>query len=166
MHAVERVVTLSPLRELYAELAWLCSATASWFPPCNWSARTSSATNTKTPLLRAGSCLGKEPDDYLLSHGQSALSSAWSRFTVLFGMGRGGTDSLWSSGMTGCCVARVGVNLAPQPIWKKRKECGMCCLCWHNIDLKPECASETLRAAQGGASISAEALTAADTHLL
>ncbi|EUC12688.1 hypothetical protein PMI06_008390, partial [Burkholderia sp. BT03] len=49
--------------------------------------------------------LGKEPDDYLLSHGQSALSSAWSRFTVLFGMGRGGTDSLWSSGMRGCCVA-------------------------------------------------------------
>ena len=46
--------------------------------------------------------MGKEPDDYLLSHGQSALSSAWSRFTVLFGMGRGGTDSLWSSGMT-CC---------------------------------------------------------------
>jgi len=68
--------------------------------------------------------------------------------------------------MTGCCVARVGVNLAPQPIWKKRKECGLCCLCWHNNDLKPECASETLRAAQGGASISAEALTAADTHLL
>ena len=51
--------------------------------------------------------LGKEPDDYLLSHGQSALSSAWSRFTVLFGMGRGGTDSLWSSGMTGCCVAFI-----------------------------------------------------------
>ena len=81
--------------------------------------------------------LGKEPDDYLLSHGQSALSSAWSRFTVLFGMGRGGTDSLWSSGMTGCCVARVGVNLAPQPIGKKRKGLGMCCLVWHNIDLKP-----------------------------
>ena len=60
----------------------------------------------------------EEPDDYLLSHGQSALSSAWSRFTVLFGMGRGGTDSLWSSGMTGCCVA----GSAPQPIWKKRKE--------------------------------------------
>ncbi len=47
----------------------------------------------------------EEPDDYLLSHGQSALSSAWSRFTVLFGMGRGGTDSLWSSGKEGCCVA-------------------------------------------------------------
>ncbi|MEX3822224.1 hypothetical protein AB3X91_30945, partial [Paraburkholderia sp. BR14263] len=31
--------------------------------------------------------LHKEPDDYLLSHGQSALSSAWSCFTVLFGMG-------------------------------------------------------------------------------
>ena len=45
--------------------------------------------------------MGKEPDDYLLSHGQSALSSAWSRFTVLFGMGRGGTDSLWSSGFDG-----------------------------------------------------------------
>ena len=66
--------------------------------------------------------LHKEPDDYLLSHGQSALSSAWSCFTVLFGMGRGGTSSLWSSGMTGCCVARVRVNLAPQPIGKKRKE--------------------------------------------
>jgi hypothetical protein len=56
-----------------------------------------------------------EPDDYLLSHGQSALSSAWSRFTVLFGMGRGGADSLWSSGMT-CCRVAVG---AAQPIWKK-----------------------------------------------
>src|SRR3954454_16673120 len=56
-----------------------------------------------------------EPDDYLLSHGQSALSSAWSRFTALFGMGRGGTDSLWSSGMTGC---RAGFRPA-QPIGKK-----------------------------------------------
>src|ERR1700748_753488 len=55
----------------------------------------------------------KEPDDYLLSHGQSALSSAWSRFTVLFGMGRGGTNSLWSSGMT-CCHTGLG---PAQPIW-------------------------------------------------
>ena len=47
----------------------------------------------------------EEPDDYLLSHGQSALSSAWSRFTVLFGMGRGGTDMLWSSGLT--CTGAV-----------------------------------------------------------
>src|ERR1700741_987726 len=64
----------------------------------------------KPPLLWRGLVLGKEPDDYLLSHGQSALSSAWSRFTVLFGMGRGGTDSLWSSGMTGCCVAGLSAT--------------------------------------------------------
>jgi hypothetical protein len=76
------------------------------------------AQKQKPRLFRAGVLLVGEPDDYLLSHGQSALSSAWSRFTVLFGMGRGGTDSLWSSGMTGCCVA----GSAPQPIWKKRKE--------------------------------------------
>ena len=38
---------------------------------------------------------------------------AWSRFTVLFGMGRGGTNSLWSSGMRGCCIA----VFALQPIW-------------------------------------------------
>jgi Transposase IS66 family len=56
-----------------------------------------------------GFCLKhEEPDDYLLSHGSSALSSAWSRFTVLFGMGRGGTNSLWSSGMTCCCVVSWG----------------------------------------------------------
>ena len=57
-----------------------------------------------------GFCPAGEPDDYLLSHGQSALSSAWSRFTVLFGMGRGGTDSLWSSGMTCCRVALAGAT--------------------------------------------------------
>ena len=39
------------------------------------------------------------PDDDLLSHGQSALSSARNRFTVLFGMGRGGANALWSSGI-------------------------------------------------------------------
>ena len=33
----------------------------------------------------------------------AALSSAQSRFTVLFGMGRGGTNSLWSSGIN-CSV--------------------------------------------------------------
>src|SRR6185369_1190763 len=33
---------------------------------------------------------------------ESALSSAQRRFTVLFGMGRSGTTSLWSSGLTGC----------------------------------------------------------------
>ena len=67
----------------------------------------------RTPTLRWVERPGyrgqhEEPDDYLLSHGQSALSSAWRRFTVLLGMGRGGTDSLWSSGMTGCCVAVWG----------------------------------------------------------
>ncbi|MBB5445793.1 hypothetical protein HDG38_004425, partial [Paraburkholderia sp. WSM4177] len=45
--------------------------------------------NAKTPPRRVGFLTWGEPDDYLLSHGQSALSSAWSRFTVLFGMGRG-----------------------------------------------------------------------------
>jgi hypothetical protein len=66
------------------------------------------AVNAKTPPFGGGvSGAAGEPDDYLLSHGQSALSSAWSRFTVLFGMGRGGTDSLWSSGMT-CCRTVAG----------------------------------------------------------
>src|ERR1700761_1040817 len=67
--------------------------------------RVSVAVNAETPPFWGGvSVAAGEPDDYLLSHGQSALSSAWSRFTVLFGMGRGGTDTLWSSGMT-CCRA-------------------------------------------------------------
>jgi hypothetical protein len=44
--------------------------------------------------------------------------------------------------------------------------CGLCCF-WHNIDHSTVCGlHKTLRVAQGGASISAEALTAADTHLL
>ncbi len=42
-----------------------------------------------------------KPDDDLLSHARSALSSARGRFTVLFGMGRSGTTQLWSSGVTG-----------------------------------------------------------------
>ena len=74
------------------------------------------ALKAKTPGLHVANrgFSMEEPDDYLLSHGQSALSSAWSRFTVLFGMGRGGTDSLWSSGMTCCCAA-----WAAQPIWEE-----------------------------------------------
>ena len=32
-------------------------------------------------------------------------------------MGRGGTDSLWSSGMTCCCV--VSWEKRPQPIWEE-----------------------------------------------
>ena len=38
---------------------------------------------------------------------ESALSSAQRRFTVLFGMGRSGATSLWSSGLT-CCLAALG----------------------------------------------------------
>ena len=41
------------------------------------------------------------PDNDLLSHGQSTLSSACRRFTVLFGMGRSGSSGLWSSGIDG-----------------------------------------------------------------
>src|SRR6266702_2925261 len=81
-----------------------------------FSRRSLARVNAETPPLWGGvPAAAGEPDDDLLSHGQSALSSAWSRFTVLFGMGRGGTDSLWSSGMTCCCRARGAV----QPIWKK-----------------------------------------------
>ena len=43
--------------------------------------------------------LCRVPDDDLLSHGNSVLSSACRRFTVLFGMGRGGASGLWSSGV-------------------------------------------------------------------
>ena len=46
-------------------------------------------------LLRFGK--GKPCGD-LLSHGSSALSLARSRFTVLFGMGRGGSETLWPQG--------------------------------------------------------------------
>ena len=38
---------------------------------------------------------------------ESALSSALSRFTVLFGMGRSGTNSLWSSGLNGSWTAAL-----------------------------------------------------------
>src|SRR6185437_9633348 len=46
--------------------------------------------------------VGGVPDNDLLSHGQSVLSSARRRFTVLFGMGRSGASGLWSSGIEGC----------------------------------------------------------------
>ena len=51
----------------------------------------------------------------LLSHGRTTLSSALSRFTVLFGMGRGGTKTLWppneegSVVRLGCCPVRKKV---------------------------------------------------------
>ena len=57
------------------------------------------------------------PDDDLLSHGQSTLSSACCRFTVLFEMGRSGSSRLWSSGVGGApswwtSHGRQGVGLA------------------------------------------------------
>jgi hypothetical protein len=88
-----------------------------------------------------------EPDDYLLSHGQSALSSAWSRFTVLFGMGRGGTDSLWSSGMTGCRAGfRASEANREEAVSDDRTSgSGLCCF-WHNTDLnRASCVPYSLR---------------------
>jgi hypothetical protein len=41
-----------------------------------------------------------EPGGDLLSHMKYALSSAYLRFTVLFGMGRGGSKGLWPPSVT------------------------------------------------------------------
>ena len=57
----------------------------------------------QTPnLYGVGRLVLKGPGDDLLSHGQSAISSARRRFTVLFGMGRGGANALWSPGIRLC----------------------------------------------------------------
>ena len=61
----------------------------------------SKITESKTPRSLDLGVFHMVPGNYLLSHGQSALSSAWSRFTVLFGMGRGGSNSLLSPGIEG-----------------------------------------------------------------
>ena len=54
----------------------------------------------QTPnLYGVGRLVLKGPGDDLLSHGQSAISSARRRFTALFGMGRGGANALWSPGI-------------------------------------------------------------------
>lgn len=45
-------------------------------------------------------CVHGLPDDVLLSRAKCSLSSAQRRFTVLFGMGRGGSTALWSSSIT------------------------------------------------------------------
>jgi hypothetical protein len=47
------------------------------------------------PVTGRGLVLHGAPGGDLLSRGQSALSSAQRRFTVLFGMGRRGSTSLW-----------------------------------------------------------------------
>src|SRR6185436_12529331 len=54
----------------------------------------SNAQIKKPTRLRVGFFIWAPGGD-LLSRGQSALSSALSRFTVLFGMGRRGSNSLW-----------------------------------------------------------------------
>ena len=53
----------------------------------------------KPDLEEVGLLRFRVPDDDLLSHGESTLSSACRRFTVLFGMGRRGANGLWSSGV-------------------------------------------------------------------
>jgi hypothetical protein len=53
-----------------------------------------------------------EPGGDLLSHMKYALSSAYLRFTVLFGMGRGGSKGLWPPSVKGFPAGRAG-------IWKK-----------------------------------------------
>ena len=50
---------------------------------------------SKSPCFLGRGFQGESGDD-LLSHGQSAVSSALRCFTVLFGMGRRGTTSLRS----------------------------------------------------------------------
>jgi hypothetical protein len=55
-----------------------------------------------------GVCYG-EPGGDLLSHTGSALSSARFRFTVLFGKGRGGSETLWPPSLTGSLDA-IGVE--------------------------------------------------------
>src|SRR5438105_4828586 len=58
-------------------------------------------TKTNAQPCEVGRLSLKGPGDDLLSHGQSAISSARRRFTVLFGMGRGGANALWSPGILG-----------------------------------------------------------------
>jgi len=59
-------------------------------------------TRSHTVAAQGGiaAALGNVADDKWLWH--MYVSSALRRFTVLFGMGRSGTNSLWSSGITFC----------------------------------------------------------------
>ncbi len=75
-------------------------------------------------LLRPG-LFGREPGSDLLSHGRSALSSARCRFTVLFEMGRSGSNTLWPPSITGVHPDFVKTQhfqfaaLASNKPWKK-----------------------------------------------
>src|SRR5205085_4237385 len=82
----------------------------------------SNAQIKKPTRLRVGFFIWAPGGD-LLSRGQSALSSALSRFTVLFGMGRRGSNSLWPpskllgsrrEGLRPAWLGRVALK-----IWKK-----------------------------------------------
>ena len=66
-------------------------------------------TKRNTPLaLWLVGCFYGEPGGDLLSHTGSALSSARFRFTVLFGKGRGGSETLWPPSITCSFVAWCG----------------------------------------------------------
>ena len=69
--------------------------------------------NAKRPTGRVGRFTSRVPDDDLLSHGNSVLSSACHRFTVLFGMGRSGSSGLWSSGIDGLFSRHCDGTVSP-----------------------------------------------------
>jgi hypothetical protein len=72
----------------------------------------SAAKSLKEPTPRGepwGLVFGAPGGD-LLSRGQSALASALRRFTVLFGMGRRGSTSLWPPSKTGNSESRETGN--------------------------------------------------------
>ena len=52
-------------------------------------------------MILATGVLYKKSGGDLLSHAKSILSLAQNRFTALFGMGRGGSNSLWPPDITG-----------------------------------------------------------------
>src|SRR6187551_3467445 len=84
----------------------------------------------KGPVDGPGLFALRVPDNDLLSHGQSALSSARRRFTVLFGMGRGGASGLKSSGIDGCRrTARIGRR-------DRKKQSGIRLCCAHTVTLR------------------------------
>jgi hypothetical protein len=89
----------------------------------------------QTPdLFRSRAFVCKYPGDDLLSHGQSAISSARRRFTALFGMGRGGANALWSPGILECVLVRLERSRAMG--WKvfgyalhRVRACKLACTC-------------------------------------
>ena len=69
----------------------------------------------QTPREDPGGCFFGAPGGDLLSRGQSALASALRRFTVLFGMGRRGSTSLWPPSKTGNSESRELETSKTQP---------------------------------------------------